>query len=114
MKSKVLFILLFHLSLTAHAEEQGTSCPPDVLKFIERREMCDHFRGEMPGDRSERAEDVNHELSRYCTGTDRELAALREKYAHQAETVKRLSAFDDCVEGTCEKWRDKTASQADR
>lgn len=77
--------------------------PNEVNKFIERRDLCDHFRGEIPGDRSERATEVNRQLQRYCPGTDRELRDLRSRYRDQPEVVQKLSKYEDCIEGGCTK-----------
>lgn len=54
----------------------------DVDRFIQRRALCDHFRGELP-DPSEKArmDEVIKKANEACAGTDAQLKALRAKYA---------------------------------
>jgi len=56
-----------------------TRFPADVERFIERRDQCDHFRGEEPYDQ-ERCEFLHQRLLEFCVGTDKQLAELKEKY----------------------------------
>ena len=73
--------------------------PPDVGRFIERRDACDHFRGEVadPPDRG-RMQELAEGFARFCTGTDNELAGLRQRYASDAGVMSRLSGYDEHVE----------------
>jgi len=70
----------------------------DIAQFTERREMCEHFIGEEPYDEERRAY-LNKTIDETCTGTDRELAALKAKYADNPEITAKLSAYDDKIEG---------------
>lgn len=79
----------------AHVGARGL--PADVAAFIERRDSCDHFRGEEPYD-AERAAHIKAALAASCTGTDRELAALRRKYAADPHLMGRLSRYEDRIE----------------
>lgn len=90
----------FAIALTAYtplAQARSQPLPADVAAFVVRRDACDHFRGEEPYDRA-RAEELNTKLAKTCTGTDRELAALRRKYAGQRKVVKRLSHYEERIE----------------
>jgi hypothetical protein len=73
----VLVCLLSPVSLLARER-----LPGEVRQFIERRESCDHFRGEVPDPSSKpRMKDVNREIRRLCIGTDKKLARLKQKYS---------------------------------
>jgi predicted oxidoreductase len=76
---------LFTLSLPAFAEP----LPHDVQKFVDRRVDCDHVRviKEMP-----------RELSKLCTGTDKELAQLKRKYAANSTIMQILNQFEPGIE----------------
>ncbi|MBX3620008.1 MAG: hypothetical protein KF891_08495 [Rhizobacter sp.] len=71
----------------------------DVDRFVQRRMMCDHFRGELP-DPSDKArlDEVIKKANEYCAGTDAQLKALKAKYARDAKVMNQLSAFEDQVE----------------
>lgn len=70
--------------------------PPDVAKFVDQREGCDHFRGEIP-DPSElnRMKEVERALRRLSTGTDKNLANLKIKYAKNRPVLVRLNEFEN-------------------
>jgi hypothetical protein len=76
-----------------------TQLPAEVEKFVERREACEHFRGEIPDsqDRS-RINEVNVMIARHCTGTDAELAALRTRYFANGAVTEKLSAYETKIE----------------
>jgi len=71
--------------------------PEDVVLFQERRMQCDHFRGEETYD-NERARFLTEQLSKYCAGTDADLARLKTKYARDPELMKSLNAYDERIE----------------
>lgn len=77
--------------------------PHEVRVFVERRQACDHFRGEPvpePQDdpRGERRRQIETALRESCTGSDAQLAALRRKYRDDAIVVTALAGFDDDIE----------------
>ncbi|MCC2976434.1 hypothetical protein LK533_07075 [Sphingomonas sp. PL-96] len=84
---------------TDGAAEQttGAKLPADVVAFRERRDECDHFRGEDPYD-AERAAFLSEALARTCTGTDAELKALRARYAANAAILAALADYEDEAE----------------
>ena len=69
----------------------------DVEKFKERRDLCDHFRGEDPYD-EERGKFLEENLKNYCTGTDKELASLNAKYKNNKTVMKVLEKYEEKIE----------------
>jgi hypothetical protein len=77
--------------------ESPSSVPGDVAKFVERREICDHFRGEEPYSPGRRAE-LEQATEKYCRGTDRELISLQSKYRGNAAILKVLAEYEQDIE----------------
>ena len=77
--------------------------PTDVQKFSERRDGCDHFRsepwdeGDEP-DAKERREFIFNNIRELCTGTDKELSDLRNKYRDDRSIIDHLSKYEDQIE----------------
>jgi hypothetical protein len=73
--------------------------PRDVQRFVDKREGCDHMRGEIPepGDKR-RMQEVNREIQKLCKGTDKELAQLKKKYAKHPSVLQRLDEFEPDIE----------------
>jgi hypothetical protein len=69
----------------------------DVEKFKERRDLCNHFRGEDPYD-EERGKFLAENLKKYCTGTDKELASLKAKYKNKKTVMKVLETYEEQIE----------------
>src|ERR1051325_2345796 len=61
--------------LLACSATAQTRFPAEVERFIERRDKCDHFRGEEPYDQDRRAF-IHERLLEFCVGTDKELAEI--------------------------------------
>lgn len=81
------------------AAASNTKLPSDVAKYIDQREGCDHFRGEFPDPPDEqRMREIEHEIRKLCTGTDKKLAQLKRKYAKNQAVMKRLNEFEDKIE----------------
>lgn len=95
---RVLLALL--LAGAAHAAER---LPPEVARFVARRELCEHFRqepwpeGATPA-AQERREFLARQLGRHCTGSDRALAALKAKYRAEPGVRERLEAYETPIE----------------
>jgi hypothetical protein len=79
------------------SEAAKPKLPEDVAIFIEKREGCDHFRGEEAYD-DERGRFINDNLERLCTGSDARLAALKAKYADSAHVMGQLGLFEEAIE----------------
>jgi hypothetical protein len=87
----------------ANGEVATKPLPREVRVFIERREGCDHFRGEPvpePADdpKGERRRQIESALAKLCTGTDAELARLRARYRDDAAVTAALADFEDDIE----------------
>ena len=73
--------------------------PADVARYVEQREGCDHFRGEIPDPPDEqRMEEIEREVRKLCTGTDKKLDKLKRKYAKNQAVLKRLNEFEETIE----------------
>ena len=82
---------------TVFASATAVALPAEVLAFIAQRESCDHFRGEEGYD-AERRAFLAKALAKTCTGTDRALAALRERFAAQPAVLAALKDFEVRIE----------------
>lgn len=90
-----------------------SNLPSDVLSFVNRRDGCDHFRGE-PTDfneaylkqtgeaglreQRERAEFVNQRIAELCIGTDAQLFALKARYAANPAVLTVLNTYEQKIE----------------
>ncbi|MEQ1512573.1 MAG: hypothetical protein ABL934_07830 [Lysobacteraceae bacterium] len=77
--------------------------PHEVRAFLDRRDGCDHFRGEPipepvddPG--GERRREIETALRELCTGTDAELVRLRARYRDDAAISAALAGLEDDIE----------------
>lgn len=84
------------LPLVAIAEEMA-SPPNDVREFMEKRDLCDHFRGE-PAYDEERRKFLLKNMIELCTGTDKQLMELKTKYKADKAIIKSLSIYEADVE----------------
>jgi hypothetical protein len=96
MKNVLVCLALLTSALPALA---GAPLPRDVQTFVDRREGCNHMRGELPDPaEKQRMKEVNHEIAKLCRGTDKQLAQLKKKYASNATVMQRLNEFEDGIE----------------
>jgi len=73
--------------------------PTDVAKYVEQREGCDHFRGEVPDPPdAQRMGEIEREIRKLCTGTDKKLNMLKRKYAKDQAITTRLNEFEENIE----------------
>src|SRR6266403_1776927 len=96
-------LALLWLGIAGAADNVGL--PTEVSAFLERRESCDHWRGERGYD-EERQADIDWALCRACPGTDAQLARLKKKYAANKAVMQKLSEFEPNIEP-----KDKVAAQ---
>lgn len=75
----------------------AAALPADVAAFRKRRDRCDHFRGEEPGDEA-RAAELAQASRRTCRGTDAQLAVLRARYRGNRVVIAALRRYEDEVE----------------
>ncbi len=73
--------------------------PVDVTKFKQRRDLCDHLRGEEPYD-AERRKFLEENMNKNCAGTDKELESLKLKYKHNEAVLRVLAGYEIRIEGT--------------
>ena len=92
-----LFLAIMLAACGSPGSVRSQALPADVAVFVERREACDHFRNEEPYDAARDAE-LKIRLKETCTGTDRELAALRQKYADDAQVTSLLARYEERIE----------------
>jgi hypothetical protein len=72
---------------------------PDLAGFLERRAACDHFRGEVPDPPdAQRLREVMQQIDATCTGSDAQLAALKQRYRADPAVMKQLAQFEDHIE----------------
>lgn len=95
---KRIFVCL-SLMVTVVSALADNLLPRDVQKFVDRREGCDHMRGEIP-DPSEkrRMNEVAREINKLCAGSDKELAQLKRKYAANSTIMQILMQFEAGIE----------------
>ena len=79
----------------------ATSPPAvDLKTYLERREMCDHMRGEFPDPPDpERMRDIQQQVDQFCPGSDAQLAALKLRYREDPAVMKQLDALEPTIEG---------------
>jgi hypothetical protein len=71
----------------------------DMDAFFERREICDHLRGEFPNPSNpKQAREFFESVKEHCTGTDAQLAALKVQYADNPAIMERLNAYEPRIE----------------
>ncbi|MDX8388290.1 MAG: hypothetical protein R8M46_07140 [Ghiorsea sp.] len=75
----------------------GIELPYEVVQFIEKRDSCDHFRGEYPYDK-ERRVFLYKNMVELCSGTDKELADLKKKHNSNSDVMKALSVYENTIE----------------
>ena len=94
---RLLIALFLFIPYYTAASDQAEEWPADVAAFIETRDRCDHFRGEEPYD-EERRKFLEKNINELCTGTDRKLADLKEKYRGNLAVRERLSLYEENIE----------------
>lgn len=90
-------LLLLTVVMVAGAEPNAPELPTDVARFVERRDGCDHFRGEEPFD-AERRKFLERNIRELCVGTDRELAELKRKYTNNPNVISHLNLYEPKIE----------------
>lgn len=99
MKHSLLLAILLIVSQTLSAAD---TLPEEVQRFIADRDVCDHFGGEeASGDTPEQRERrafIAQSVEIFCSGTDRRLAALHQRYKNNSAVIKALRKYDDRIE----------------
>lgn len=71
--------------------------PKDVAAFIGRREDCEHFLGEEPYD-EERRVYLEKTIKETCSGSNRQLQSLRQKYTGNVAILQALAGYEELAE----------------
>ena len=97
--NRMLRAIVFMLGISCgSAHAAGVKLSADVIKYVEQREGCDHFRGEVPDPPdAQRMRKIEREIRKLCTGTDKKLGKLKRKYARNQVVLNRLSEFEDNI-----------------
>ena len=88
-------------ALASAALVAACAAPPavDLASFLERRATCDHFRGEVPDPPDPaRMHEIEQQIAATCTGTDAQLAQLKQRYRDDPAVAKQLAAFEPKIE----------------
>lgn len=77
--------------------------PDEVNAFVRLRDGCDYFRSEPwpegnAPDSKERRQFILQNLEETCTGTDRKLMDLRNKYRNNQAVYELLIGYEDRIE----------------
>jgi hypothetical protein len=99
---RVALLVAIGVALVAYPALAQPHLPEDVARFIERRDACDHFRGEEPYD-AERREFLAQQTRALCVGTDAQLAKLKEKYRRDKTVATRLDEYEPRIEAASPK-----------
>lgn len=90
----VFVVVLVASTTAANAQPK---LPSDVARYVERRDQCDHFRGEEPYD-VERRKFLVKRVREYCKGTDAQLVALHRKYKTNPKVLATLKEYELNIE----------------
>jgi nitric oxide reductase activation protein len=78
---------------------QAASMPPDVLRYADRREGCNHWAGEEGYDAARRAE-INKAIADLrCTALNRDERVLRHRYRHNPAVLRHIRKARDTYPG---------------
>jgi hypothetical protein len=91
MKLAMLALGLVLLSTAGPAAE----LPADVKALLDRREGCQHWADEEPANKARRKEIAAGERALRCERIDKDLAALRRKYAADPAVQNALDPPDE-------------------
>lgn len=92
-----LVVALVPVAGLAGAAERSPRLPPDVVAFAQKRDICDHFRGEEGADPA-RQNEIATALERTCKGTDSKLSALKQAYRSRSAVLKFLGKYEYPIE----------------
>jgi hypothetical protein len=92
-----LSLIALILIACAPLPKANTILPRDVTRFIDRRDLCEHFMGEEAYN-AERLVFLNTALARTCTGSNTKLKKLRIKYGRNAMVINALKNYDGDIE----------------
>lgn len=86
----------------AHQAPEGqasTGCQPALNDFLERRETCDHLRGEIPDpDDAEGLQAAIAAINQHCQGTDEALRRMKARCASDPDAMAKLNTLAPRIE----------------
>ena len=85
-------MILLAFAFAAAAAPAPQRLPPDVRRFVDKRDTCEHWIGEEGYDAA-RQREINRNVRRSCTGVDRELDRLRRVYRHNPRVLAALKDY---------------------
>ena len=94
---KTAILLMSHTlaACVSHTEENLA----DFKKFVDNRDACEHFGGEVPDPPNpERMKEILEQVTIYCTGTDAGLVELKAKYAKNPQVMSKLNQYEEKIE----------------
>ncbi len=94
----VILLSTAGVACSSPPDKPGADLPADVVAFMARRDQCDHYRGEDPGQDTTRAAKLERNLVQTCKGTDASLKALRRRYGSDPGVTAALAHYEDDVE----------------
>ncbi len=89
--------LVLALASFAPCSPAADAIPPSVVRFLERRAVCDSWRFE-PRISAERTALVAEILCIYCAGTDAELAQLKKRFSSDSRARDELAPLEERIE----------------
>lgn len=97
-------LLLILLGFLLQNVSMANTFPQDVTDFIDRREACDHFRGEYSGEPEiDEGRNLYAQLEENCKGTDQQLSDLKKKYKNNAAVMEQLNEYEESIEASSEE-----------
>lgn len=85
--------------------DQANWCdyPHEVRAYLDRRDACDHFRGEPwpegdDADAAARRRQLRDAMTKHCNGTDARLAELRVAYRDDPDVSAALGRLESDIE----------------
>ena len=74
--------------------------PKEVAEFVDRRELCEHFRQEpwpegTSTEEHERRDFIVNQIKQFCTGSDEVAQKLRRKYKNEQAVIEKLDKFEN-------------------
>ena len=97
LRDKSAWLACFFIMIPAVGFAECHGYPDDIARFLERRALCNHFRGEEAYD-DQRANFLTRQIDETCTGTDAELRMLTDRYQSEKDFLKLLFEFEERVE----------------
>jgi hypothetical protein len=100
MSNQILVVIGLLLAVTSLATE---GYPQEVAEYIERREICEHFRQEPWPEGSSAAEKerrafIAGQFELYCKGSDQTIRELKSKYKNNQTVIDRLEKYETKIE----------------